>query len=124
MVAGGLRPSDVVRGTESAAAAYSIRKYGGPTTVVQSTVTVGTTVGYLIRNNPRRVAWRAYNRSSNDIAVGFYADVTTSTGIPFPAATGVLSVDVEDEGEEVTWEVHAIATAAGSNVTLLEVMRV
>lgn len=119
-----LRPADVVRGTESTAAAYAIRKYGGPTTVIQRTATIGTTVSHLIRNNPRRVAWRAFNRSTNDIAVGFYADITTTTGIPFPAATGVIEVDVEYEGEEVTWEVHAIATAASSAVTILEVIRV
>ena len=124
MGSGGLRPSDVVRGTESTAAAYAIRKYGGPTKVIQRTATIGTTVSHLVRNNPRRVAWRAFNRSTNDIALGFYADITTTTGIPFPAATGVVEVDVEYEGEEVTWEVHAISTAAGSAVTILEVLRV
>ena len=124
MAPAGLRPAEVVRGDESTAGRFAIAKYGGPTTVIQRTATIGTTVSHLVRNNPRRVAWRAFNRSSNDIAVGFYADLTTTTGIPFPASTGVIYVDVEQEGEEVTWEVHAISTTAGSSVTVLEVIRV
>jgi hypothetical protein len=119
-----LRPTNVVRGDETTAGRFSIARYGGPTTVVQSTKTVGTSVSHVLRNNPRRVAYRIYNRSANSIDLSFYSDVTVGTGIPLSASTGYAEADVEIEGELVISEVHGISSAASSSVLVLEVIRV
>ena len=115
---------EVVRGEQTPAGRFAINRYGGPTTVVQRTVTLSTTVSHLLRNNARRVAWRAFNLSANDVKLSFSSDVTTSTGVPFPASTGVAEADVELEGELVMAEVHGISTAAATTITVLEVIRV
>lgn len=118
------RADEVIRGDQTPAGRFGISKYGGPTTATLRQVTLGTTVSHLVRNNARRVAWRAFNLSSNDARLSFTADVTTATGVPFPASTGVAEADVEYEGEIVMAEVHAIATAASTTVTVIEIIRV
>lgn len=124
MVMGRYRPSDAVRGDEAAASLFAIRRYGGPTRVVTTTRTIGTTVGHVLRNNPDRLAYRIYNRSANSVDLSFTSDVVSGAGIPLSAGTGVAEADVEIEGELVIQEVHGIANAAGSTLLVLEVERV
>lgn len=119
-----LRPSQVVRGDEALASSFAIRRYGGPTRVITSTRSIGTTVSHILRNNPDRVAYRMYNRSANSIDLSFTSDVTVGAGIPLSAGTGVAEADVEVEGELVIQEVHAIANGAASTVFVIEVERV
>ncbi len=119
-----LRPGQVVRGEEALASSFAIRRYGGPTRVVVTTRSIGTTVSHVLRNNPDRVAYRIYNRSANSVDLSFTSDVTTGTGIPLPASTGIAEADVEIEGELVIQEVHAIASGASSSLLVVEVERV
>ena len=119
-----LRPSQVVRGEEALASAYAIRRYGGPTRVVVTTRSIGTTVSHVLRNNPDRVAYRIYNRSANSVDLSFTSDVTVGAGIPLPASTGIAEADVEIEGEVVIQEVHGIASGAASSLVVIEVERV
>ena len=119
-----IRPTDVVRGDQATATRYSIARYGGPTTVVVTTRTLGTTVSRVVLNNPRRVAYRIFNRSVNNVDLSFTSDVTTGTGIPLAASTGVAEADVEIEGELVIQEVLGISSAASTSVLVIEVMRV
>ena len=119
-----LRPGQVVRGDEALASSFAIRRYGGPTRVVVTTRSIGTTVSHVLRNNPDRVAYRIYNRSANSVDLSFTSDVTTGTGIPLPASTGIAEADVEIEGELVIQEVHGIASGAASSLLVVEVERV
>ena len=119
-----LRPGQVVRGDEALASSFAIRRYGGPTRVVVTTRSIGTTVSHVLRNNPDRVAYRIYNRSVNSVDLSFTSDVTTGVGIPLPASTGIAEADVEIEGELVIQEVHGIASGAASSLLVVEVERV
>lgn len=119
-----LRPGQVVRGEEALASSFAIRRYGGPTRVVVTTRSIGTTVSHVLRNNPDRVAYRIYNRSSNSVDLSFTSDVTAGAGIPLPASTGIAEADVEIEGELVIQEVHGIASGAASSLLVVEVERV
>ena len=119
-----IRPTDVVRGDETTAGRFSIARFGGPTTTLTTTRTLGTTVSHVIRNNPRRVAYRIFNRSTNSIDLSFTSDVTTGAGIPLSASTGYAEADVNIEGELVIQEVHGISSAASSTVLVIEILRV
>ena len=119
-----IRPTNVVRGDETTAGRFAIARFGGPTTTLTTTSTLGTTVSHVLRNNPRRVAYRIFNRSANNIDLSFSSDVTSGTGIPLSAATGYAEADVEVEGELVIQEVHGISSAASSSVLVIEVLRV
>jgi len=119
-----IRPTDVVRGDETTAGRFSIARFGGPTTTLTTTRTLGTTVSHVIRNNPRRVAYRIFNRSTNSVDLSFTSDVTTGNGIPLSASTGYAEADVNIEGELVIQEVHGISSAASSTVLVIEILRV
>jgi len=119
-----IRPTNVVRGDETTAGRFSIARFGGPTTTLTTTRTLGTTVSHVIRNNPRRVAYRIFNRSTNSIDLSFTSDVTSGTGIPLSASTGYAEADVAVEGELVIQEVHGISSSASSTVLVIEVLRV
>ena len=119
-----IRPTNVVRGDETTAGRFSIARFGGPTTTLTTTRTLGTTVSHVIRNNPRRVAYRIFNRSANSIDLSFTSDVTTGAGIPLSASTGYAEADVAIEGEMVIQEVHGISSAASSTVLVIEILRV
>ena len=119
-----IRPTNVVRGDETTAGRFSIVRFGGPTTTLTTTRTLGTTVSHVIRNNPRRVAYRIFNRSVNSIDLSFTSDVTTGNGIPLSASTGYAEADVNIEGELVIQEVHGISSAASSTVLVIEILRV
>jgi len=119
-----IRPTNVVRGDETTAGRFSIARFGGPTTTLTTTRTLGTTVSHVIRNNPRRVAYRIFNRSANSVDLSFTSDVTTGNGIPLSASTGYAEADVAIEGELVIQEVHGISSAASSTVLVIEILRV
>jgi hypothetical protein len=119
-----IRPTNVVRGDETTAGRFSIARFGGPTTTLTTTRTLGTTVSHVLRNNPRRIAYRIFNRSANSIDLSFTSDVTTGNGIPLSASTGYAEVDVNVEGELVIQEVHGISSAASSTVLVIEIIRV
>ena len=119
-----VRPTEVVRGDETTAGRFSIQRWGGPTTQVESTVSVGTTATRLLANNPRRFGWIMYNRSAGSVDLGYTSSVTSGSGVPVPASNGFVTVDVEQEGEAVINEVWAISSAAASSIRVIEYLRV
>ena len=124
MGAGGVRPSDFTRGTDTTAGRFSINRFGGPTTSRTSTVSVLTTVTRIAGNNPRRVSITIYNRGVNNVDIDYVSSVTSGTGIPLTGASGVAASTIEDDGEAVINEVYGIATTATSSVFVVEVIRV
>jgi len=119
-----IRPTNVVRGDETTAGRFAIARFGGPTTVLSTTRTLGTTVSHVIRNNPRRVSYSIYNRSTSSVDLSFTSDVTVGGGIPLPANSGYAVADIEVDGESVINEVHGIASGASASVLVIEVIRV
>ena len=124
MGAGGVRPGDFTRGTDTTAGRFSITRFGGPTTSRTSTVSVLTTVTRIAGNNPRRVSITIYNRGVNNVDIDYVSSVTSGTGIPLTGASGVAASTIEDDGEAVINEVYGIATTATSSVFVVEVLRV
>jgi len=124
MGAGGVRPGDFTRGTETTAGRFSITRFGGSTTSRTSTVSVLTTVTRIAGNNPRRVSITVYNRGVNNVDVDYVSSVTAGAGIPLTGASGVMQSTIEDDGEAVINELYGIATTATSSVFVVEVMRV
>jgi len=106
------------------AADFATRRWGGPTRLEERQVTIGTTVGDLLANNPRRVFWIAQNRGAADISTSNQRDVTSTTGFLLAATGGVQSMDAEEDGEAVTYARFAISGTAGQVVAIIEVMRV
>ena len=124
MGAGGVRPADFTRGTDTTAGRFSIIRFGGPTTSRTSTVSVLTTVTRIAGNNPRRVSITIYNRGVNNVDIDYVSSVTAGAGIPLTGASGVAASTIEDDGEAVINEIYGIATTATSSVFVVEVIRV
>ena len=124
MGAGGVRPADFSRGTDTTAGRFSITRFGGPTTSRTSTVSVLTTVTRIAGNNPRRVSITIYNRGLNNVDIDYVASVAVGAGIPLSASSGVAVSTIEDDGEAVINEIYGIANGATASVFVVEVMRV
>ena len=124
MGAGGVRPTDYSRGTDTTAGRFSITRFGGPTQSRTSTVSVLTTVTRIAGNNPRRVSITIYNRGLNNVDIDYVSSVTSGTGIPLTGSSGVAASTIEDDGEAVINEIYGIATTATSSVFVVEVIRV
>ena len=124
MGAGGVRPADFTRGTDTTAGRFSIARFGGPTQSRTSTVSVATTVTRIAGNNPRRVSITIYNRGVNNVDIDYVSSVTSGAGIPLTGASGVAASTIEDDGEAVINEIYGIATTATSSVFVVEVIRV
>lgn len=120
----GITPDTFTRGADTTAGRFSITRFGGPTTIRTSTVSVLTTVTRIAGNNPRRVSITIYNRGVNNVDVDYVASVTAGAGIPLTGASGVMQSTIEDDGEAVIQELYGIATTATTSVFVVEVMRV
>ena len=106
------------------AAEYAQARFGGPTRLLERDVTIGTAAAELLQNNPRRVAWLAQNRGANDISTSNARDVTTGVGFLLAATGGAQSMEVDEDGEAVTYDRYAISGVAGNVVHVIEVIRV
>lgn len=106
----------------AAAYQFSKRRFGGPTAPRQRAVTVNTTLGELLPENPLRVAWLAINRSVNNGALGFDNETTFANGFLLGAGGGFASMDVETDGEAVAYRVVAINDAAAGTWRVIEIV--
>jgi len=83
------------------------------------TNTVNTTATKILNNNPDRIFWLVVNLSSNKGYVGWDSEVSSSRGIPIAANGGYVSASIEEDGELVIHEVHAVnENAAGAYYTV------
>jgi len=108
----------------STAAEFSQALFGGPTRLRTAVVTVGTIPTRLFGNNPKRVFWRAVNRSVNFGAIGFDQEFTAANGDLVGANGGSVSMEVREDGEPVAWEVWGINDTAAGDWRITEVERV
>jgi len=97
---------------------YMEKKWGVRTRLVQNPVrdTVGTSPVLILRGNPDRFHWLVINLSANEVYLGFDEDVSSTRCILLGASGGFASMSADEDGEVVTWEVWAVAAAAGSEI--------
>jgi len=87
------------------------------------TDTVGTTATKILNNNPDRIFSLIVNLSANRGWIGFSSQVTSTRGIPIAGNGGFVSLNVEEDGELVIYEVWAINENAAGTYYIVEVMR-
>ena len=106
-----------------AAAELSRERFKGPTRPVPRPVTVGTTATKIANNNPDRVELLIVNLSDNRGFLGFDRQVGPTRGVPVEASGGFVSFCIEEDGETVGYEMHAINQVAAGAWYILEVER-
>jgi len=85
------------------------------------TNTVNTTATKILNNNPDRIFWLVVNLSSNKGYVGWDSEVSSSRGIPIAANGGYVSASIEEDGELVIHEVHAVNENAAGTYYIVEI---
>lgn len=77
----------------------------------------------ILKNNPDRVALVIVNLSANRGFIGFDRQVGPTLGIPVEASGGVVTMNIEEDGETVGYEIHAINEVAAGSWYILEIER-
>jgi hypothetical protein len=106
------------------AAEFAQNRFGGPTRVQSTSVTLSTTFGQILGGNPRRVFWTIINRGTTDVGIDTDPASSQATGILLAAGGGYASMDVTEDGESVAWPVYGASASGTPQVRILEVMRV
>ena len=103
----------------------SRERFKGPTRPIVNPVTdtVATTPTRILKNNPDRVELLIVNLSANRGFIGFNPDVSATKGIPVEAQGGVVTMCIEEDGETVGYEIHAINEVAAGSWYILEIER-
>jgi len=82
---------------------------------------LGTSVGTVLRPDPRRLAAIIVNLSGGSIHVGPSRAVSATRGIRIPASGGSLQLIWDEDFDVVGWEWYGIADLAASDVYTLEI---
>ena len=107
-----------------AAAEFANRRFGGILAPLDTVVSVGTTQGQVLGNDPERVTVLLINLSSNTIFVGFNEQVGSGNGIILTPSGGNVSYNVEDDFLIPTLQVNAVADGANSALYVLSQRRI
>lgn len=121
---GVVTPAGVDPVAGATAAEMARRRFGGPTRVVSTSVTLTTAPSTVLAPNPRRVFWTVINRGVVSAAVDIDSGMTFANGILIGAAGGFVQSDVEEDGETVGWAVFGACESGTCVVRVLEVTRV
>lgn len=108
----------------AAAAEFGYDWFGRPTSSRRSRPTVGTSVGVLLKNDPRRLFYRIVNRSTGNVYIELTDQPVAATAEILGPNGGGVEVSVQEDGEAVTEAVNAIADLAGSQVHVYEMFAV
>jgi len=97
---------------------YIEKKWGVRTRLVENPVrdSVGIDPVIILRGNPDRFHWLVMNLSPNEIYIAFDERVSSTRGVLLGASGGFASMSADRDGEVVTREVWAVATAADSDI--------
>lgn len=106
-----------------AARTYTDAQLGGPTTEIETVVSVGTAATQLAKNNPDRVGLVIVNLSTNIVYCAWNSAVSSSQGILLSASGGNFALNVRDDFTLPSRELSALAGGPGSNVYVLEIVR-
>lgn len=100
----------------------SYSKFGAPTRVSVSQVTVNSTPSEFVKSNPNRIALLLINNSSTDIYLSFVPEVSSTYCIPLGADGASMKMSFDDYGEAITEGLHGVASTDSNNLTLIEVL--
>lgn len=100
------------------------RRFGGRCAVESETVTVGASVGVVLKNDPERVAWLLVNTGSEDAHVAWQRPAASPDAVPVVANGGSLAVNVEDDFILPTWELVGRAAVVSTTLHVISVRRV
>jgi hypothetical protein len=103
--------------------ALVIERLGGKTTIVESLVTVGTTRGIMLVNNPNRIFWAMINEGTSSVRVSNDPDIGSTSGWLLSSNGGVIMMIYDEDGEAVGQQVFGIASIAGQVVRVRETVR-
>lgn len=104
------------------AAEYVEKRWGIRTRLVPlNSVAVNITDTILAKNNPRRFMLMLINFGTGTVYVNFGAAPVAGSSVPLSPNGGALTLEVDEDGELTTYDIHAIASAAGNNVGVWEV---
>lgn len=102
-------------------AQYLTRKWGVKTRLIPlQTVAVLTTAVRVLRNNPRRFGLTILNVGTSNVYVDWNGAVAVGQGVLLTPLGGTLTLVVDEDGELLTYDVWAIAAAAGNNLSVWE----
>lgn len=106
------------------AAAYSEKRWGGPTRLVPTPlVAVALTATRILQANPRRMAYTATNPGQGSLYIGWDGTLTALSGILVPTLGGSVSLNIDEDGEWCTYELWAIAIQANTFISTWEMIR-
>lgn len=112
-----------VRPAVNIAEYFSIDRYGGRVRRNVTTVSVATTRTIILRNNPKRVFVLILNTWGSFVVIDL-TGVGTIYDIIVPGNNGMVTFDVEEDGESIAGELYGRANRAGATVIVYEVERV
>lgn len=95
----------------------------GRFTVRENIVSVGTTAGVLMKNNPERIGYVVVNTGNIQITMGLKRNVAAGIGLIIAAQGDTLSTTYVEDGQFPAYELSAVASSAGGEVMLLEFIR-
>lgn len=88
--------------------------------VPKQTVAVLTTSTRVLKNNPRRFEVLVINRGTGQVDLDWNPNLALGDGIPL-GALATLNLTAFEDGELVSYDLYAIANAAGNNLAVYEV---
>jgi hypothetical protein len=102
-------------------AQYVTKRWGIKTRLVPlQSFAVLTTASRIIRNNPRRFGLTVLNQGTGIVFLGWDASVSITNGLLLPPSGGSISLVVDEDAELITYDMWAIAAAAGNNLSIWE----
>lgn len=106
------------------AAAYIEKKWGGATRTLPlaAIALAGSAPVRALLNNPRRMAWTLLNPSTGQVFIGHSSSDAGLNAIPITALGGSAVSTIDEDGEEVTYELWVNAAIA-LTVYVTEVIR-
>lgn len=103
--------------------ALSRVRFGGKTYLETSPKTATTTATQILKNNPNRVFVLLINTGANDVLIGIGTNNFSTFGILLAANYGTFSMQWEEDGELVGYDIWGSAVANTSLIRRIEVIR-
>lgn len=105
------------------AAEWSAREYGGRFDATDTPAQVGTSSAVLVKNNPERVNLLVINLSVNTVYLRPNNPATTAAAIILAPNGGSFSTNLLEDLVLPSYQYHAVASGAASDVLVIEVAR-
>lgn len=98
----------------------SFRRFGGATTIRESTAVVGTVETVIAPVNPNRAAMTVVNNSDQSVYGSFNPGVGSTQGFTIPPNGGSVTLDLEYDGQGIAKPIYGVVTTGTSQITIIE----